>query len=161
MKRRDRDLSLKAARIHKRRGGPNVDVLGIAKRLKVEPHAVAQILNRGLLIEQCEAHRLTDNEMVAMTVLARLEARRVHLGGPPPTIGEVDHAAGKRSGWTGKVVQRRLRTARPTDAGVRDITNRLGFIAYPNDAGSIWLTPAGWAFVWATGLILKNWKVPG
>jgi hypothetical protein len=156
MKRADRDLALKAARLFNR----PMSHSDVAKKLRVDLEAGRTILNRGLLIEAFEGHRLTDNELVVMTVLARLEARRVHLGGPPPTIGQVDHAAGKRSGWAGKVVQKRLRTARPSDAGVRDIANRIGFVTFPNDAGLIWLTEAGWAFVWATGLILQNWKVP-
>jgi hypothetical protein len=157
MKRADRRRALSAARIHRKTdcGGP-----GIAARLKVDLDEASLILNRGILIEQSEAHRLTGNEQLVMTVLARLEARRVERGGPLCSIGEVDFNSGARSGWTSNVIAPRLRQARPSDAGVRDITNRLDFVANPKAAGAIWLTPAGWAFVWATGLITKNWKVP-
>lgn len=157
MKPATRKLALKAARIHKRANAPASE---IAKRLRVDEPKATEILFRGILIAQHEAHRLTDQEADVMATLARLEARRVHLAGRPCEIGEVDFAAKKRSGWCGKIIAPRLRQARPSDAGMRDITNRLDFVANPNPAGLIWLTPAGWAFVWATGLISKNWKVP-
>lgn len=159
MKRADRLLALKAGRLASR--STPLSPGAIAMKLRVEPSAVQTILNRGLAIVQSESHRLTDNEELVMATLARVEARRVELGFGPMDIRYVDHAAGKRSGWTNTVIQERLRQARPLDAGVRAITNRLDFVCHPHPAGKIWLTPAGWAFVWATGLILKNWKVPG
>lgn len=149
MKAADRKLALKAARIHKRMGGNTAHgaaVETIARRLKVHPDRGVQILNRGLLIEQIEAHRLTANEMLVMATLARIEARRVSLGEAASKASAVDFAAGKRSGWCWSIVNKRL-------------TFLPHFVVHtPN--GHIWLTPAGWAFVWATGLILKNWKVP-
>jgi hypothetical protein len=157
MKPAARRQALRAARLHHR--GNNT--AAIAQKLRLRDSNVAgEIAHVGLLIQQCEAHRLTGPEQLVMETIARLEARRVALGGAAPAIGQVDHAAGKRSGWTGKTIAKRLRSPRPSDAGVRDITNRLAFIAYPNDAGRIWLTPAGWAFVWATGLIDNNWRAP-
>lgn len=156
MKRYIRNIALKAHRLAKRHGA-----VVIATKLKLpSTDAAVAIANVGLLIEQLEAHRLTANELLVMTTLARMEARRVELGAVAPYIGGLDRTAGKRSGWSGKVIAKRLRQARPADAGVRDIMNRLDFVACPIDAGRIWLTPAGWAFVWATGLILRNWKVP-
>lgn len=149
MKAADRKRALTAVRIYRRAGGtPQVTAIApIAKRLKVEPDSAAVILNIGLLIEQCEAYRLTDNEMLVMTALARVEARRVALGHAVAKANQVDFAAGKRSGWSYSVSKKRL------------LLGDLGFIIH-TPAGHIWLTAAGWAFVWATGLILKNWKVP-
>lgn len=158
MKPATRRLALKANRLAERGNQPHA----IARKLKLESEAHANaIVNVGILISQLEGHRLTAPEQLVMAALARLEARRVERGDVAPAIGQVDHSAGKRSGWTGKTIAKRLRKARPSDAGVRDVANRLDFIAYPNDAGRIWLTPAGWAFVWAVGLIDKNWRVPG
>lgn len=158
MKPAARRTALKAARLSRK----GHDANAIARKLRLAEHVEAVgIIQAGLLIEQLEAHKLTAGEQLVMETLARLEARRVALGGVPPQIGQVDHACGKRSGFTGKTIAKRLRNPRPSDAGVRDITNRLDLVAYPNDAGRIWLTPAGWTFVWATGLIDKNWRAPG
>lgn len=149
-----RKLALKAARLSKRGN----DTLAIARKLKIveprsdklglfDPGRAVAILNRGLLIEQCEAQRLTENEMLVMKTLARIEARRVERGEAVAKANHVDFAAGKRSGWCWSVVKKRL------------YSGALPFVVYtPN--GNIWLTAQGWAFVWATGLILKNWKVP-
>jgi hypothetical protein len=143
MKAADRKRALKAARLQHR----GVMLHAIARRLKVDQPRAQVIMNVGLAIEQCEAHRLTDNEMLVMKTLARVEARRVALGEAVAKSNHVDFAAGKRSGWTYSVVKKRL------------FGGELPFVIYtPN--GHVWLTAPGWAFVWATGLILKNWKVP-
>lgn len=150
MKAAERKQALQAARIHRRVGGsvPAVAAIApIAKRFKVSSHQAVTILNRGLLIEQLEAHRLTEPEMLVMKTLARIEARRVARGEAVAKANQVDFALGKRSGWCWTVVKKRL------------FGGELPFVIYtPN--GNIWLTAPGWAFVWAAGLILKNWKVP-
>jgi|GEM_PF-5732362 len=156
MKAADRKLALRAHRIHKRTGG---GVAAVAKRLKVDQGAASHLLFKGLLIEQSEAYRLTEPEMQAMTALARVEARRVALGESVPKANQVDFAAGKRSGWCGGIIAKRLRTLRDGDDNAT-ATSRLNLIVYPRDAGHIWLTASGWAFVWAAGLVLKNWRVP-
>jgi hypothetical protein len=146
MKAVDRKRALTAARIHKRHGTAG-GIAAIAKRLRVNDDDAVLILNRGLLIQQCEAYRLTDDEMLLIKTLARCEARRVEQGQQAIKSNVIDFACGKRSGWCWSIVKKRLQDG------------ALPFVVQtPN--GHIWLTPAGWAFAWATGLILKNWKVP-
>lgn len=156
MKLRDRKLALKAALLRAK----GLDSVMVGQKLKVGQGEAQVILWRGELIAQAEAHRLTERELLVMAGLARLEARRTELGGPLPTIGELDRALDKRPGFSSAVIKKRLRTLRDGEPlGVGEL-NRIGFIRFPRDAGGVWLTPAGWAFVWATGLITKNWKVP-
>jgi hypothetical protein len=154
MKPADRKLALKAYRLAVKKLGNRE----IAVKLKLESTDTARDLAQiGYQIAAAEALRLTDNELLVMKTLARIEARRVEGGWGSPKTKEVDWAAGKRSGWTAYVVDKRLRALRHSEvSGGRE---RIGYV-YHSPNGHIWLTPSGWAFVWATGLVLKNWKVP-
>lgn len=177
MKRADRELALKAHRLRTRKH----DSATIARKLDIrercfvitkrgvigakisdklglpDPERAHDLAENGRLILRFEGYRLTKNEALVMKALARVEARRVHLVQPRSCEAkDVDFAVGKRSGWTAGVVKKRLRTARLTE---HDPGTRLDLLVH-TERNSIWLTPAGWAFVWATGLILQNWKVP-
>jgi hypothetical protein len=142
MKPAERRRALVAARLSKKHALGAVGA--VAKKLRVDESTAQAIMFKGLLIEQCEAHRLTDNEMLVMKALARVEARRIALGEKAAKANQVDFAAGKRSGWSWSIVKKRI----------------LGRLVGHTSSGHIWLTPDGWAFVWAAGLILKNWRVP-
>jgi len=145
----DRDRALKAYRLSSKIEGGKA----LAAELKVESAAVARLLaNTGYRIKAAESFRLTERELLLMRVLARVEARRTLCGASSPKSREVDWAAGKYRGWSAKVAEGRLAKHNLETPG-------LDLVEHTQN-GHIWLTPAGWAFVWATGLIKPNWKVP-
>jgi hypothetical protein len=154
MKRADRLLALKAHRISTRKA---ITSVALAKKLRVFEDVAIHLANKGLMIERAEGKRLTEREMQVMTALARCEARAVALGIVLVKMNEVDFAAGQKSGWCASIANKRLRKARLEEGD--DGLMRLGLLVITSNR-NIWLTPAGWAFVWATGLITKNWKVP-
>jgi hypothetical protein len=136
----------------------------LAARLKVENAAAAHALaEQGRQIHLAESYRLTEREWEAMKVIARTEARRIELH-PSCSIkaSQVDWAAGKRRGWCAYVISRRL-VERPNEGvgpeGAGPDRTYLGLVWHSRN-GHMGLTPAGWAFVWSTGLIKPNWKVP-
>jgi hypothetical protein len=180
MKRAERELALKAHRMRLRKH----DSATIARKLGIrelrpvisnrvvigskisdnlgliDPDRAHSLAENGRLIFTAESHCLTDNERLVMTALARVEARRVHLAQPGSCeLKAVDFAAGKRSGWARSIAKKRLAHAVAADGFYEFQPDRFGFLVM-NDRGAIWLTASGWAFVWATGLVLKNWKVP-
>lgn len=141
-----RERALRAHRLLKK----NITGEALAARMKVadgyEAHHLAHIGGR---IIETEGWELTDAEWLLMKTLARVEARRIERGDGTPKCKDIDWAAGKHTGWCRHTVEKRLRHEA-----------RIGFVHYmPN--GEIWLTPTGWAFVWATRLIRKpSWRVP-
>jgi hypothetical protein len=133
----------------------------LAARLKVENSAAAhELVHQGYQILQAESYRLTEREWAVMTVIARMSVRQLAFGGGSVTTPSIDWAAGKYSGWCASVVDRRLRARRHSETAVEDYDKpRLNLVEHSKN-GHIWLTPTGWMFVWATGLIKPSWKVP-
>lgn len=116
----------------------------LGARLKTSADNAHDLANIGVLIERAEARRLPRRLRDVMKVIARVIARQVMLGRDWAKTSEIDFAAGKRSGWCGKVLVQ--------------LTSR-GLIIMPQP-GRLTFTDAGWAFAWATGLIKPSWKVP-
>lgn len=116
----------------------------LAARLKVGLDAATDLAEAGAMIERAERMRLSRRQNDVMKVIARVIARQIMLGRDWAKTGEIDFAAGRRSGWCGKML-----------VGL----TVAGLIAMPT-AGRLTLSPAGWAFVWAGRLIKPNWKVP-
>lgn len=135
-----RERALKAHRL----ASKNITGDELAARLKVDPGTARDLVRVGGLINYAELFRFPAKTHDRLKVIARVIARKVMLGFPYAKTSEVDFAAGKRSGWCSKAIIELV---------------ALGLIMMP-DKGKIALTPTGWAFVWETGLIKPNWKVP-
>lgn len=141
-------LALKAYRLTLK----NITGKELAKRIGVESADLASThALRGRMIADAEALQLTENEYLVMKTLAWLSARQIALASGSVTTPRVDRAAGKRSGWCVGVIKARLRYSGDTQC--------FGFVVHSHN-GHIWLTRAGWAFVWEAKLIKSNWKVP-
>jgi hypothetical protein len=140
MKPAQRDIALKAYRLVQK----HITGDELAARLKTDPDKAADLAQIGAFINGAEKMRLSEYDYARLKVIARVMARSVALGQFYAKTSEVDFAAGKRAGWCGKFLV--------------DLT-ALGFITMPAPQ-RITFTPAGWALVWATGLIKQNWRVP-
>lgn len=130
----------------------------LAARLKVSTERARDLADIGANIVTAERCDLTRLEWEAMKALARVLARKVHLGEQLRcNARDVDFAAHKRTGWCWRIVTKRM-SVESLDGTVP--IDRLGFVHIMVDRRRLWLTAAGWAFVWGTGLVKPNWRVP-
>lgn len=136
----NRELALKAVRLAHR----NVVGDELAVRLKVEPEQALALVKAGVLIQRAEDTKLKQREWDVLKVVVRVLAQNILLGRDFAKTGDVNFAAGKRSGWCTKQI--------PT-------LTVIGLVEMA-DADKIRLTKAGWVLAWETGLIKPNWKVP-
>jgi len=156
MKLRDRKLAARARKLAKK----GLSSVMIATELVRTPDEINALLFEGPAKDQAAKHWLTAAERDVIRTLTRCMVRCYEVGRGYPTIGEVDRAAGWRSGRTSKVIKKRLRRLRTDEASTVADVNRLGFVSYPRDAGGIWLTPEGWAAAELAGFVDEKWRVP-
>lgn len=134
------DRALKAHRLALK----NITGEELAARLKCDVETAIGLAQVGEMIAGAEDMRLTEREFNGLTVICRVIARNIMLNVGYAKASDVDFAAGKRSGWTGKVMLGLVAS---------------GLVVMPLP-GRIALTRAGWALAWETGRIKRNWKVP-
>jgi hypothetical protein len=136
----NRELALKALKLSRK----NIVGDELATKLKVEPAQAEMLFRVGTLIEHYEGHKLSQREWDVLKVIVRVIAQNIFLGREYANTGDIDFAAGKRSGWCSQQI--------PGLSG-------MGLVSMPM-RGQIYLTRAGWVLAWETGLIKPNWKVP-
>jgi hypothetical protein len=127
-----RHCALKAHRLM-RRGLIGED---LARRLRTDVDSAYRLARAGALIADAEQCRLSPDALNCLRVIARVTVRNVMLGVHYARMHEVEFVGGKSKAFLQLAAN--------------------GLIAMPVQRRIV-LTRAGWAFVWATGMI-ADWR---